>query len=83
MDPIEFPAYSPDLNRLDYGLWDEVERRMAKQKTPKKETVEAFKARLRRTAMAIPAAVIKRLLADMKVRAQNIFDEDGGNISKD
>ena len=83
VDTIDFPPYSPDLNPLDYGLWDEVERRMTKQKIPSRESIAAYKKRLRRTAMAIPEKVIRRLLADMTVRTQMVFDEDGGHISKD
>lgn len=56
---------------------------MAKQKAPSKESVAAYTKRPRRTAMAIPEKVIRCLLADMKVRGQMVFDEDGGNISKD
>lgn len=27
---MDFPRYSPDLNPMDFFLWEEVERRMAK-----------------------------------------------------
>ena len=47
---LEFHKYPPDLMPLDYGVWDEVARRMSKQKI-KGYSVEAFKKRLRRTAM--------------------------------
>ena len=55
--PIEFPTYSPDLNPSDFSLWREVESRMAAQTAPKTEAAIGYKARLRRTAMAIPAGV--------------------------
>ena len=35
--PIEFPAYSPDLNPCDFALWDEVKARMGKQRAPRGE----------------------------------------------
>ena len=47
---IQFPRYSPDLNPMDYFLWQEVEKRMAKNAPKRLESVQAFKARLRRTA---------------------------------
>ena len=81
--PIEFPAYSPDLNPLDFSLWSEVEARMAKGDLRLKETSAQYMGRLRRTALAIPEAVIRRMLADMKPRAESIYANDGGHIPRD
>jgi hypothetical protein len=68
--PLKFPRYSPDLNPLDFALWSEVERRMGKHKVSGNESVSKFKARLRRTAMNIPATVIKKMTASIKKRAK-------------
>ena len=81
--PIEFPTYSPDLNPCDYSLWEEIENRMATQKTPRGEDVAGFKERLRRTALSIPAPVIRKMLADMKPRARQVYERKGGHIPKD
>ena len=81
--PINFPTYSPDLNPCDFSMWQEVEDQMAAQKIPRGETVDGFKARLRRTALAIPAHVIKKMLADMKLRTGSVFERKGGHIPKD
>ena len=81
--PIEFPTYSPDLNPLDFSLWQEVEDRMSRQKTPRKESADAFKARLRKTAMSIPSPVIRKMLASIKPRAQSIYNHNGGHIPRD
>ena len=83
ISPIEFPAYSPDMNPCDYALWDEVERRMAVQVTPDGETVDGFKARLRLTAMRIPKATLWKMVAGMKRRTQDIYDQKGGHIPRD
>ena len=80
---MTFPTYSPDLNPLDFSLWQEVDNRMAVQKVPKNETVDGFKARLRRTALAIPEAVVKHMLAAIKGRAQSIYEHNGGHIPRD
>ena len=80
---MTFPTYSPDLNPCDFSLWEEVESRMAKQKTPTREPVVAFKARLKRTATAIPESVVRKMLGGIKSRAQSIYDKDGGHISRD
>ena len=56
IEAIDFPKYSPDLSPCDFLLWSEVQRRMALKKEPRHETVAGYKARLRRTALAIPEA---------------------------
>ena len=68
--PIEFPKYSPDLNPMDYFVWDEVQSRMDKN-APKRESFEAFKVRLRKTAMGIPACVIRKGVQNLRVRARH------------
>ena len=80
---VSLPRYSPDLNPLDFFLWSEVERRMAKHDPKPKETMTQFKARLRRTAMGIPSSLIAKAIANMKKRAQAIFDAKGHDIACD
>ena len=81
--PIRFPRYSPDLNPLDFFVWQEVERRMESGRPPASETVKQYKARLRRVAMRIPEAVIRKALENIKTRAQAIYDAKGKNIARD
>ena len=80
---IQYPRYSPDLNPMDFFLWAEVERRMLAGKAPNSETVAQYKARLRRTAFAIPSAVIEKAVANIKSRALAIYKADGGDIQRD
>ena len=80
---IQYPRYSPDLNPMDFFLWAEVERRMLAGKAPNSETVAQYKARLRRTAFAIPNAVIEKAVANIKSRALAIYKADGGDIQRD
>ena len=49
----------------------------------KRETEEACKRRLRRTAMKIPAALIRKAMANIKVRARQLIQAKGGNIKRD
>ena len=81
--PMDFPTYSPDLNPCDYSLWEEVQTRMDKQKAPARESVDAFKARLKRAAMSIPLAVVNKMLTSMVSRTQAVYDENGGHIPRD
>ena len=48
-----------------------------------KESEAKYDARLRRTALAIPEAVIRRGAASVKRRAQAIYEAKGGNIPRD
>ena len=81
--PIMFPTYSPDLNPCDYALWDEVQRRMDSQPVPAQETIAEFKERLRRTALTIPARTVRKLVASMKTRTQDVYERRGGHIPRD
>ena len=56
---------------------------MAEQEAPRCEGAEAFKARLRRTAMDIPASVIEPAVAKMMPRAAEVVLADGGRIKGD
>ena len=80
---MEFPTYSPDLNPCDYSLWEEVENRLAVQKIPRGEDVAGSKERLPRTALSIPAPVIRKMVADMKTRTRQVYERQGGHIPKD
>ena len=83
IEPLAFPVYSPDLNPLDFSLWEEVKNRMASQPEPKRESAQAYKARLRKTAMSIPEPVVRKMVEDMKPRAQSVYENNGGHIPKD
>jgi hypothetical protein len=67
---VPFARYSPDLNPLDYFVWQEVESRMQKNAPPGVESVDSFKKRLRRTALAVPEFVIRKGVADLTPRVQ-------------
>ena len=61
---MNLPRRSPDLNVLDYSLWREINVRMREQEKGfaenKKESVEEFKKRLRRTALSLPQSVVSK-----------------------
>ena len=81
--PEVWPRYSPDLMPLDYSIWKLVENRMDKHTPTANETVEGFKARLKRTALRLPAELVKKVVAGIPKRAAAIVDAKGGNISLD
>lgn len=81
IEAVPFPRYSPDLNPLDFSIWAEINSRMAKA-TPKKiETVKAYKARLRRTALRLPKKFVRKAVLAMP--KQQVLEAKGKNIPRD
>ena len=78
----DLPFRSPDLNVLDYSLWHTINIEMRKQEAKfrknYKEPAEDFKDRLRRTALGLPAAKVKRAVKDMKRRVAAVVAAEGG-----
>ena len=85
MNVMELPPRSPDLNVLDYSLWNAINRRLRKQEAKfranKKESKVEFMKRLRRTALGLPTAVVKSAVQDMKRRCTLIKDAKAGLAS--
>ena len=83
---MDLPRRSPDLNVLDYCLWHEINVRMRAQETTLrpafKETPDAFKKRLRKTALSLPKSLVTRAVGDMKRRLQLIKKAKGGLINE-
>ena len=86
IDAMEMPPRSPDLNVLDYSLWAEISRHLRKQerKFPKskKESKADFIKRLRKTAMGLPASVVRKAVEDMQARCKKIDEAKGGLIDE-
>lgn len=76
------PKRSPDLSVMDYAVWPEINKRMRRQEkrwsSTKRETRAQYLARLKRTAMRLPASFVDRSIEDMRRRCQRCFDADGG-----
>lgn len=70
----DLPKRSPDFNVLDYSLWKAISTRMRIQERafPKnhKETKAEYLARLRRTALTTPTAVVQKAVEDMHWRVR-------------
>ena len=78
-----FPRYSPDLNPLDFAIWDEVERRMIKNAPKKVETVAEYKKRLRLTALRLPSEFVSKAVCSIPKRMKAVVEAKGGNIKCD
>ena len=76
------PKRSPDLNVLDYSLWKKIDTRMREHersfRKTKKESKDEFLQRLRKTAMGLPSAEVKKAMGSMRRRCKSIMKERGG-----
>ena len=86
MDVLGFPKRSPDLNPVDYGFWDCVNRRLRKQEaaipSAKKETRAPFVARLKRTILRVPEAVLTPLVKSMGRRCKAVQRVKGKDFAE-
>ena len=78
----DLPKRSPDLNVLDYSLWKAVNMKMRETEKAfphnKKESVQAFKGRLKRTATSLSQPQVERAVMDMHKRVRLLVDANGG-----
>ena len=86
IDVLSFPKRSPDLNPLDYGFWDCVNRRLRKQEAAfppaKRETKALFVTRLTRTIQRVPEAVLTPLVKSMGRRCKALQRAKGNDFEE-
>ena len=68
---------------LDFSLWENIEARMTQSALRGRETVAAFKQRLRRVALATPTSEVRKMLEAVRSRAKAIYEAKGGDIDRD
>ncbi len=81
MGVITLAGYSPDSMPLDYSIWRKIDDGLAaEEKTwdvDKTETIDEFKARLKRTALAVDSACIDKAMGSMKRRCMELGSNGG------
>ncbi|CAK0810352.1 unnamed protein product [Prorocentrum cordatum] len=86
IEVLPFPKRSPDINPLDYGFWDCVNRRLRKQEatysSTKKETRAQFVARLKRTIQRVPEAILTPLVKSMGRRCKALQRAKGKDFEE-
>ena len=80
---VKWPRYSPDLNPLDFSLWDAINEQMDLCAPKGRESKEDFKKRLRRVALNLTTAFVRKAVKSMKKRATAIWKARGRHISMD
>ena len=83
IDTVDLPGYSADLNPLDYSIWQEINTRMLARAPAGRESMAAFKLRLRRTALSLPEAVVRKAVDALPKRIQAVVDAKGRSIPCD
>ena len=83
IEAFPMPRYSPDLNPLDFCVWNEIESRVLKNTPKEVETVAAYKKRLRLTALRLPASVVTKAVASIPKRMKAIVDAKGQSVKCD
>ena len=86
IESFDLPKRSPSLNVCDYALWSEVSRRMraveAAWPAGKSESRVAYVARLRRTALRLPASFVNASISNMRTRCQRLHIAGGGHFEE-
>jgi len=62
---------------LDYGIWDEIDKKMVKTAPRGTEKRDAFLKRLEHCARALPRGYIRKTIPKMKTNIQAIVDARG------
>jgi inhibitor of nuclear factor kappa-B kinase subunit alpha len=76
--PHKWPAHSPDLNPMDYSLWNELETALHRRNTF--ETLADLKSQLITTWNRLPQEHINNAINAFRRRCQLVIDAEGGNI---
>ena len=71
----EWPATSPDLNPLDYSIWNKLKRRAC---VKKHQSVESLKRALVKAWNEIPQEMIDRAIDDFPKRLRKCIQANGG-----
>lgn len=83
---FKLPPRSPDLNPLDFSVWSEINRRMRTQESKwpagKTETRRQHLQRLKRTALALPEAFIRKVVANLEERCKRLVEAKGGHFAE-
>ena len=83
IEAVPMPTYSPDLNPLDFSIWDRIEALMVKKAPKRVETVEEYKRRLRRTALGLPQSYVSKCVLSMPKRMRLVSEAKGYSIKAD
>ena len=73
----EWPANSPDLNPLDYSIWNAVEGKACRDPAP---SLATLKSRVGAAWRSLDDNFIRKCCARFRARLQEVIDNEGGRI---
>ena len=68
---------------LDFSLWADTSRRVEESAPADRESVDAFKKRLRLVALRTPSSTVRAAVEAMRKRAADIYAHKGKDIPRD
>ena len=77
------PPRSPEWMPLDFCLWTEIEGRVLAKKVVGPESARTYEARLRRTALKLPRALVRDCLEAVPKRIRMTVEAKGAHIKVD
>ena len=80
---MTLPPRTPSWMPLDYAIWAAIERKMDETAPHGAESKEAFLARLKKSAMTLPRAFVRKVVARMKGNIQGVIDARGYHAKDD
>ena len=83
INAVPLPTYSPDLNPLDFSLWDAIEERMLANTSEHVEIVAAYKKRMRLTAFRLPSSRVTSAVRSIPKRMRAVVKAKGYSIPRD
>ena len=83
MRTLDLPPYSPDLQPLDFSIWNQIEQKARDAVGDADVTAAQYRAILRRAALRLSPAVVAKAVDDMPRRVQAIVAARGGHIQDD
>uniref|UniRef100_A0A914CRQ5 Transposase n=1 Tax=Acrobeloides nanus TaxID=290746 RepID=A0A914CRQ5_9BILA len=72
----EWPQYSPDLNPLDYAIWDYLEAKACE----KPKSIKSLKKPIKKAWDEMPDEMVARVVDSWPGRLQACIDAEGGYI---
>ena len=80
LEPDKWPANSPDLNPVDYGIWGILEQNVYKGR--KITDLQTLKNAIVEEWDKIPQATVNRCIDAFRSRLRSVIAADGGHIER-